>query len=128
MALRCGLPLDALSLLLPAAPAFSRSPSFQNPLLARAILNAAPSRPIPTRDLPSTFHPPHLDPFPSSPSLSAQEHQKEGNHAQLALLLGRDHKNDDGRYPMTNAARYFSCSSPSARLPALHASLLLESI
>lgn len=66
MALRCGSPLDALSLLLPAAPAFSRSPSFQNPLLARAILNAARSRPIQTRDLPSTLSPPHLDPFPQA--------------------------------------------------------------
>lgn len=83
MALRCGLPLGALSLPLPAAPAFSRSPSFQNPLLAHAILNAARSRPIQTRDLPSTLPPLTLNPFPSSPFLSAQEHQKEGNHASL---------------------------------------------
>lgn len=134
MALRCGLPLGVLSLLLPAAPASSRSPSFQNALLARAILNAARSRPIPTRDLPlhPPFPPPHLGPLSIKPvpicACLAPSNQKDSNHASPRSCWEETTKKEDDRCPMTNAARRFSAAHHLPALPGLHASLFLESI
>ena len=86
MALRCGLHLGAFSLLLlPAAPAFSRSPSFQKsaacPRYPQCSIDPAHS------DKGSPLHPcpPHLGPLSTKPICTGSGATEGCKPCQLAL-------------------------------------------